>query len=184
MVKIILTLTDVPGQREGGGLLRHAQAGVPLRPEVGGRRARGVRGAAVGVHGVVRRAAAQEVPRGGPRALRDPGRAQEEARVPGPAVRRAAGAVEWARTGTRFLPQSPTRSVDHEVGGLLHPSGVTHPCDLPPAPTPATSRSRPARHGPAACHRSRPASRVSTRVQPVASFNLLCGMSPLASCLP
>ncbi len=85
---------DVPGQREGGGLLRHAQAGVPLRPGVGGRRARGVRGAAVGVHGVVRRAPAQEVPRGGPRALRDPGRAQEEARVPGPAVRRAAGAVE------------------------------------------------------------------------------------------
>lgn len=59
---------DVPGQREGGGLLRHAQAGVPLRPGVGGRRARGVRGAAVGVHGVVRRAAAQEVPRGGGRA--------------------------------------------------------------------------------------------------------------------
>lgn len=56
---------DVPGQREGGGLLRHAQAGVPLRPGVGGRRARGVRGAAVGVHGVVRRAPAQEVPRGG-----------------------------------------------------------------------------------------------------------------------
>ena len=104
---------DVPGQREGGGLLRHAQAGVPLRPGVGGRRARGVRGAAVGVHGVVRRAAAQEVPRGGPRALRDPGRAQEEARVPGPAVRRAAGAVEWARTGTRFLPQSLSRIFMH-----------------------------------------------------------------------
>ena len=44
---------DVPGQREGRGLLRHARAGVPLRPEVGGRRARGVRGAAVGVRGVV-----------------------------------------------------------------------------------------------------------------------------------
>ena len=105
---------DVPGQREGGGLLRHAQAGVPLRPGVGGRRARGVRGAAVGVHGVVRRAAAQEVPRGGPRALRDPGRAQEEARVPGPAVRRAAGAVGWARTGTRFLPQSLSTIVVHD----------------------------------------------------------------------
>ena len=63
----------------------------------------------------------------------------------------------------------------------------------PPAPTRATSprglaRPRPClltpRHGPAACHRSRPASRVSTRAQPVASFNLLCGMSPLARCLP
>ena len=63
---------------------------------------------------VVRRAAAQEVPRGGPRALRDPGRAQEEARVPGPAVRRAAGAVEWARTGTRFLPQSLSTIFVHD----------------------------------------------------------------------
>ena len=52
--------------------------------------------------------------REGGRALRDPGRAQEEARVPGPAVRRAAGAVEWARTGTRFLPQSLSTIIVHD----------------------------------------------------------------------
>lgn len=55
---------------------------------------------------------------------------------------------------------------------------------LRPRPPPATFRLRLARHGPAACHRSRPASRVSTRAQPVASFNLLCGIPPLARCLP
>lgn len=44
--------------------------------------------------------------REGGRALRDPGRAQEE-----------------ARTGTRFLPQSPTRSIGHELGVVLPGAG-------------------------------------------------------------
>ena len=63
----------------------------------------------------------------GPRALRDPGRAQEE-----------------ARTGKRFLPQSPTRSVSHELGAVL-PGAGSAPLRSPTRLRRLRSRERPAR---------------------------------------
>ena len=67
------------------------------------------------------------------------------------------------------LAQLTMKRVDCYIRAGLPTRVTSRP--RPPAPTPATSRSR-------------ATSRVSTRAQPVASFNLLCGMSPLASCLP